>query len=39
MTGDYSKLPVNDAGIGVYRVRPGSTGEKSFGGVYQAEIT
>src|SRR5512133_1142755 len=33
MTGDYTKLPVNDAGIGVYRVRPGSTGEKSFGGV------
>lgn len=33
MTGDYQKLDVNDAGVGVYRVRPGSTGEKSFGGV------
>ncbi len=28
MTGDYTRLPVDDAGIGIYRVRPGSTGRK-----------
>jgi gliding motility-associated protein GldM len=33
MTGDYSRLPVDDAGIGIYRVRPGSLGEKSFEGL------
>ncbi len=33
MVGDYTKVPVNESGIGVYRVKPGSLGEKSFGGV------
>ena len=33
MTGDYTKLPVDASGIGIYRVRPGSIGEKSFGGI------
>ncbi len=26
-------LPIDESGVGVYRVRPGSTGEKSWGGV------
>ncbi|HUW92149.1 MAG TPA: gliding motility protein GldM [Bacteroidales bacterium] len=33
MTGDFLRLPINDEGIGIYRVRPGSVGDKSFGGV------
>ncbi len=33
MTGDYTKLPVDESGVGIYRVRPGSTGEKSWGGI------
>jgi gliding motility-associated protein GldM len=33
MTGNYDKLPVNESGIGIYRVRPGSIGEKSYGGL------
>jgi gliding motility-associated protein GldM len=33
MTGDYTKLPVDESGIGNYRVRPGSIGEKSWGGI------
>ena len=33
MTGDYTKLPVDNDGIGRYRVRPGSIGEKSWGGI------
>lgn len=33
MTGDYSRLPVDETGIGIFRVRPGSIGEKSFGGI------
>jgi len=33
MTGDFLRLPINDEGIGIYRVRPGSIGDKSFGGV------
>lgn len=28
-----TKLPIDDSGVGVYSVRPGSTGEKSWGGV------
>ncbi|MFZ2286757.1 MAG: gliding motility protein GldM [Bacteroidales bacterium] len=28
-----TKLPIDESGVGVYRVRPGSTGEKSWGGV------
>jgi gliding motility-associated protein GldM len=33
MTGNYDRLPVNESGIGIYRVRPGSIGEKSYGGL------
>jgi gliding motility-associated protein GldM len=33
MTGNYDKLPVNESGIGIYRVRPGSIVEKSYGGL------
>ncbi|MGB8357715.1 MAG: gliding motility protein GldM [Bacteroidales bacterium] len=33
MTGDFTKLPINESGVGIYRVRPGSTGEKSWGGI------
>ena len=28
-----TKLPIDESGVGVYNVRPGSTGEKSWGGV------
>ncbi|MRR18739.1 gliding motility protein GldM [bacterium] len=28
-----TKLPIDESGVGIYRVRPGSTGEKSWGGV------
>lgn len=28
-----TKLPIDESGVGVYSVRPGSTGEKSWGGV------
>ena len=33
MTGDYTKLPIDESGVGVYRVRPGSIGEKAWGGI------
>jgi gliding motility-associated protein GldM len=33
MTGDYSKLPIDDAGRGIYRVKPGSVGERTWGGL------
>jgi len=33
MTGDYQTLTVDQSGIGTYRVRPGSIGEKSWGGL------
>jgi gliding motility-associated protein GldM len=33
MTGDYSKLPIDDSGRGIYKVRPGSVGERSWGGL------
>jgi gliding motility-associated protein GldM len=35
MTGDYTKIPNDEAGIGIYKVRPGSLGEKSWGGLIQ----
>lgn len=28
-----TRLPIDESGVGVYRVKPGSTGEKSWGGV------
>ncbi len=33
MTGDFTKLTIDESGIGRYRVRPGSIGEKSWGGI------
>jgi len=33
MTGDFSKLPVDASGVGIYKVRPGSVGERSWGGL------
>lgn len=33
MTGDYTKLPVDNSGIGIYRVKAGSIGDKSWGGL------
>lgn len=33
MVGDYSKLPVDASGVGIYRVRPGGVGERSFSGL------
>lgn len=33
MTGDYTKLPVDESGVGRYRVRAGTVGDKSWGGV------
>jgi len=34
MTGDYTRLPVDESGVGVYRIRPGgSLGDKSYKGV------
>jgi len=33
MTGDFTKLPIDESGVGIYRVRPGSIGEKAWGGI------
>lgn len=33
MTGSFTKLPVDNSGIGVYRVKAGSVGDKSWGGL------
>ena len=33
MTGQYNQLPMDNSGNGIYRVKPGSTGEKSWGGI------
>jgi gliding motility-associated protein GldM len=35
MTGDFTKIPNDNRGIGIYRVRPSSLGEKSWGGLIQ----
>jgi gliding motility-associated protein GldM len=32
-TNQATKLPIDDSGVGIYRVRPGSIGEKSWGGI------
>jgi gliding motility-associated protein GldM len=32
-TSQATQLPIDESGVGVYRVRPGSTGEKSWGGI------
>ena len=33
MIGNYSKLPVDESGIGIYRVKAGAVGDKSWGGI------
>jgi len=33
IAGDAQTIPVNSSGIGIYRVRPGSIGEKSYQGI------
>jgi len=33
MTGSFTKLPVDNSGIGVYKVKAGSVGDKSWGGL------
>lgn len=33
MTGDYTTLPIDESGIGIYRARAGSVGERSWGGI------
>jgi gliding motility-associated protein GldM len=33
MTGDFQTLPVNSSGVGIYSVKAGSVGEKSWGGI------
>jgi gliding motility-associated protein GldM len=32
-TSQATQLPIDESGVGIYRVRPGSTGEKSWGGI------
>ncbi len=33
MTGPSTRLPIDKSGVGVYTVKPGSVGEKSWGGI------
>jgi gliding motility-associated protein GldM len=33
MTGQYTQLPIDESGVGIYRVKPGSIGDKSWGGI------
>lgn len=33
MTGSYDQLPIDESGVGIYRTRAGSVGDRSWGGI------